>query len=65
MLPWCQRAEVDGGEPANSDCADTVEEGVDVGDVNGTIACVENTRGDQRGEGAVKSKMSGPVSREV
>lgn len=51
LLPWGERAEVDGRESADGDGADTVEERVDIADVELPIGCVEYPRGYQGSEG--------------
>ena len=46
LLPWREGAEVDGGEAADGDGGDAVEEGVDIADVVFAVACIEYARGD-------------------
>ena len=56
MLPWCEAAEVDGGQATDGDRADTVEECVYVADVVLAVARIEDAGGDKGGEGAVCGK---------
>ena len=63
LLPWGQRTQVDGGEPAHGDSADTVEQRVDVRDLRGPITGIEYAREDQRREGAVERMNVGAAVR--
>ena len=57
MLPWRKTAQVDGGQPADGDGADTIEECVYVADVELAIAGVEDAGEDEWSEGAVPSAL--------
>lgn len=50
MLPWCETAEVDSGQAADSDGTDTVVECIYVADVIFSVAGIEYAGGDKGGE---------------
>jgi hypothetical protein len=52
LLESCAGAEIDGGQPGDCHCADTVEERIDVADVKLAIDGEEDTREDEWGDGA-------------
>ncbi len=58
LLPWCQRTQVDGGEPTHGDGANAVEQGVNVGDFRGSVAGVEYPREYERRKGTVDGLTS-------
>jgi hypothetical protein len=50
LLPWCKGTQVYSGKSTDGDCADRVEERVNVADSVLPIGCIEDTRGYKRGE---------------